>query len=150
MRFAVAQQQTLSMYLLLADAVLLLHLAVVLFVVGGLVAVWVGNWRASARGSWVNALWFRLLHAAAIGFVVVQAWLGEVCPLTVLESWLRQQAGAAGYSGGFIQHWVHRVLFYDAPAWVFTLAYTLFGAAVAATWWRFPPRYTRREKPGQI
>jgi hypothetical protein len=128
------------MYLFLADAVLLLHLAVVLFVVGGLVAVLVGNWRLTPGWRWVNTWGFRLLHAGAIGFVVVQAWLGEVCPLTVLESWLRREAGAAGYSGGFIEHWVHRVLFHDAPAWVFTVVYTLFGAAVAATWWRFPPR----------
>lgn len=128
------------MYLFLADAVLLLHLAVVLFVVGGLFAVLVGNWRLTPGWRWVNTWGFRLLHAAAIGFVVVQAWLGEACPLTVLESWLRREAGAAGYSGGFIEYWVHQVLFYDAPAWVFTVVYTLFGAAVAAAWWRFPPR----------
>ena len=137
------------MYLLLADAVLLLHLAVVLFVVGGLLVVLGANWRRAAGWSWVNALWFRTLHAGAIGFVVVQAWLGEVCPLTVLESWLRQEAGAAGYSGGFIEYWVHQVLFYDAPLWVFAVVYTLFGAAVAVAWWRFPPRRARHRPARQ-
>lgn len=120
----------------LADAVLALHVALVLFVVAGLVLVVGGNVR---RWGWVNHLWFRLLHLAAIAVVVGEAWLGVVCPLTTLEMWLRAQAGAARYGGGFIEHWLGRLLYYDAPAWVFTSAYTLFGAAVVASWWWFPP-----------
>jgi len=124
-------------YRLLADAVLLVHLAVVVFVVGGLVFVLVGNAR---HWLWVNALLFRVAHLVAVGVVVVQAWLGELCPLTILESWLREQAGEAAYAAGFIEHWVHRVLYYDAPPWVFTLMYTVFGLLVAAAWWYFPPK----------
>ena len=71
--------------------------------------------------------------------VVAQAWLGVSCPLTTLESWLRVQAGGAGYETSFIEHWLTAILFYEAPAWVFTTAYTLFGLAVVAAWWRFPP-----------
>ena len=97
----------------------------------------VGN---RAAGAFVNGWWFRLAHLAAIAVVVAQAWLGVVCPLTTLESWLRVQVGQAAYEASFIEHWLARILFYDAPAWVFTAAYTLFGVAVAAAWWRFPPR----------
>lgn len=121
----------------LADAVLLLHFGVVLFVVLGLPLVWVG---VARRWRWVHARAFRLAHLAAIAVVVLQAWLGQVCPLTTLESWLRVQAGGVGYSASFIETWVSRLIFYSAPAWVFTLAYTVFGAAVAFTWWRWPPR----------
>lgn len=128
------------MYQLLADVVLLVHLGVVIFVVGGLVAILVGNLRGWA---WVNSLSFRVLHAAAIGIVVLQAWLGQACPLTVLESWLRRKAGSVAYDSGFIEHWVQQVLFYHAPTWIFTAAYSLFGAIVAATWWYFPPRRSR-------
>jgi len=124
-------------YRLLADLVLALHFGIVVFVVGGLVLVAVGNWRGLR---FVNGWWFRLAHLAAIGIVVAQAWLGVVCPLTTLESWLRVQAGDAGYEASFIEHWVGRALYYDAPAWVFTAAYTLFAAAVVAAWWYFPPR----------
>jgi hypothetical protein len=127
-------------YQLLADLVLALHVAVVAFVVGGLVMVIVGNlleWR------WVNALWFRVAHLAAIAFVVAESWLGMVCPLTSLEVWFRAQAGQGTYSGGFIEHWLQRVLYYDAPAWVFTVVYSLFGLAVLATWWYLPPRRKR-------
>jgi hypothetical protein len=124
-------------YRLLADAVLLLHLGVVVFVVGGLVAVFVGNiW----RWRWVNSPLFRIAHLAAVGVVVFQAWLGQLCPLTVLESWLRKQAGEEAYVASFIEHWVQRVLFYEAPFWVFALVYTVFGLLVVAAWWYFPPR----------
>ena len=124
----------------LADAVLLLHFGIVLFVLGGLVLIVAGQcW------GWVNAWGFRLAHLACIGVVALQAWLGMDCPLTTLELWLRAQDPAARYGQGFLQYWVHRVLYYDAPAWVFTLAYTAFGGVVAACWWRYPPRRRRRE-----
>lgn len=121
----------------LADAVLALHVGVVLFVVLGLVLVFLGNglgWR------WVNHLWFRLAHMVAIGVVVLQAWLGVICPLTTLEMWLRRQAGQAGYDGSFVEHWLQQLLYYQAPAWVFIALYTGFGLLVVASWWWFPPR----------
>lgn len=124
-------------YHLLADIVLVLHFAVVVFVVGGLMAVLVGNWLG---WRWVNNLWFRLAHLAAIGYVVVQSWFGITCPLTTLESWLREQAGLPSYSESFIEHWVQGLLFYQAPFWVFALVYTVFGALVLLSWWFYPPR----------
>lgn len=129
-------------YQLLADAVLALHVAVVVFVVAGVVLVIAGNLR---RWQWVNALSFRLAHLAAIGFVVAESWLGWTCPLTTLEMWLRAKAFAPTYAGGFIEHWLQRLLYYDAPAWVFTLGYSLFGLLVLATWWYFPPTPRKRQ-----
>lgn len=123
-------------YELLADGVLAIHFAIVVFVIGGLIAIFVGNlydWR------FINGWIFRLAHLGAIGVVVAQAWLGVACPLTTLESWLRVQAGEAAYETSFIEHWLTRVLFYDAPPWVFTAAYTAFAVIVAFAWWRFPP-----------
>jgi len=127
-------------YQLLADAVLALHAAIVVFVVGGLVLVFVGN---LATWHWVNALGFRLAHLAAIVVVVAQSWVGAVCPLTSVEAWLRWKAGEAVYAGSFVEHWLHRILYYDAPSWVFTLVYSLFALLVVAAWWRFPPRFRR-------
>jgi hypothetical protein len=127
-------------YQLLADVVLVAHFALVVFVVAALPLIVVGNRRGWAA---VNRLGFRLAHAAAIAVVVAQAWLGVVCPLTTLESRLRARAGQAAYETSFIEHWLSRALFYEAPAWVFTAAYTLFGLAVVAVWWRFPPRLRR-------
>lgn len=118
---------------LLADAVLVVHALFVLFVVGGLLATWVG---IALGRPFARDPWFRGLHLAAIGFVVAQALLGYVCPLTVWEDALR----GAATERGFIERWVHAWLFWSAPPWVFTTLYVAFGALVAATWWRFPPR----------
>lgn len=128
---------------LLADLVLTLHVGVVGFAVGGLLLVIVGNLR---HWSWVNFLWLRVAHLLAIAIVVLEAWLGITCPLTTLEMQLRTQAGAAGYDGGFIEHWLAQLLYFDAPSWAFTLAYSLFGLAVLAAWWRFPPQSRRHRK----
>jgi hypothetical protein len=81
-----------------------------------------------------------LTHLAAIAVVVAQAWLGATCPLTGLELWLRAKARQGTYSGSFIEHWLQRLLYYEAPPWVFTVVYTVFGLAVVAAWRWFPPR----------
>lgn len=126
---------------LFAGVVLVLHAALAAFVVVGLVLVVAGNLK---RWQWVNNLWFRSAHLAAISVVVAEAWLGVVCPLTTLEMWLRSRAGAQTYGGGFIEHWLQRLLYYDAPPAVFILGYTAFGCLVLATWWYFPPNGKRR------
>ena len=125
------------MYQALADIVLVVHLAIVLFVVGGLALIVAGGLRG---WQWTASRPFRFAHVAAIGVVVAQAWMGQACPLTTLESWLRVQAGGEAYEASFIEHWVQAVLFYSAPPWVFTAIYTLFAGLVALVWRRFPPK----------
>jgi len=130
----------------LADAVLVVHFGIIVFIVGGLAFIVVGgvrHWRLAAN------IWLRTAHLAAIAIVVAQAWLGEACPLTTLESWLRTQGGAPGYGESFIEHWLQRIIFYAAPSWVFVIAYTVFALAVVWAWWRYPPRLprTRRRVP---
>jgi len=124
-------------YQLLADLVLITHIAFVAFMVIGLLLILIGGfcgWR------WIRNPWFRSLHLAGIGLVVVQTWAGVICPLTTLEMALRERAGEAIYRGDFIAHWLQRLLYFDAPPWVFITAYTLFGLAVAGSWWWFRPR----------
>ncbi len=128
-------------YQLLADVVLSLHVAIVAFVIGGLILIIIGNLRS---WRWVNALSFRLAHLVAIAIVVAEVWLGIECPLTSVEMWLRARAHATTYAGSFIEHWLARMLYYEAPAWVFTTGYTIFGLIVAATWWYFPPKFNQR------
>jgi hypothetical protein len=128
---------TTDSYLLLADAVLLSHTLIVAFVTLGLVATLIGG---ALKWQWVKNLWFRLSHLICIGVVVIQAWAGVVCPLTTLEMWLRSQAGQQIYSDSFISHWLNSLLYYDFPAWVFTVAYSSFGALVIASWFWVKPR----------
>lgn len=132
-------------YRLLADAVLLVHFAFVLFVGLGLALTLVGGvlgWR------WVRNRAFRIGHLAAIGIVVLQSWLGVICPLTDLEMWARARAGERVYTGSFIAHWVERALYYDAPWWVFVVCYTAFGALVVAAWYWVRPQSRPTGPPG--
>lgn len=124
----------------LADTVLVVHALFVAFVIVGQVLILVG---LACGWGWVRNIRFRVAHLIAIAIVVAQAWLGVLCPLTILENALRRRAGVAGYEGSFIAHWLHRVIFYEAPGWVFTAVYTAFGILVAFTWWFGRPR--RRE-----
>ena len=127
------------MYQYLANTVLILHVGVVLFVIVGLVLIFIGN----AQGwPWVNLLWFRLVHLATILYVAGQAWFNITCPLTTLENWLRKMGGVTQYSTSFIEYWFQKILFYNGPPWAFTLAYTAFAGLVALSWWRFPPKRT--------
>ncbi|MEM7255532.1 MAG: DUF2784 domain-containing protein [Pseudomonadota bacterium] len=135
-----------SWFLVFADVVLIAHLAFVAFVVLGLVLIVIGGLRG---WHWVRHIWFRLCHLVAIGIVAAQAWFGVICPLTTLEVWLRRRAGQAGYDGTFVQYWMHRVLYYDAPAWVFVAAYTIFGALVVIAMVRFPPQTHRHRVSDQ-
>jgi hypothetical protein len=61
---------------------------------------------------------------------------------------LRQQSGQTGYAESFIEHWLSRLIFFPAPAWVFVLTYTLFGALVLLTWWWLPPGRLGPSKKG--
>lgn len=126
-----------NVWLALSDIVLVVHASYVMFVVVGqllIVAGWARGWR------WTQRFVFRLLHLLAIGFVMFEAWIGAFCPLTVLENALRSKAGVAAYEQSFIGHWLGRLIFFSAPAWIFTLVYTSFTVVVVLTWWAYPPR----------
>jgi len=131
------------MRLLPADLILATHALFVAFVILGLVAVLLGKYR---RWGWVRNGWFRLAHLAAIVIVIAESWLGMVCPLTEWEIRSREAAGGSAYSGPFIRHWLHQVLFYDFDPWVFTVAYTAFGILVVLAWLLVPPESPKRKK----
>ena len=122
---------------LLADALLALHVGVVLFVVGLLPLVLLGGLRGWA---WVRRFRLRLTHLLLMVFIAAQAWLGQLCPLTVWEQDLRRIAGEGSYRESFIEHWLSRLLYWQAPWWVFVAAYTGFAVLVGLAWWWVRPK----------
>lgn len=126
-----------SGYQLAANGVLILHVGYVAFVVLGLLLILIGG---LFRWRWVRNRWFRAVHLLAITIVVLESWLNITCPLTTLENWLRVKAGAETYDGDFIAIWLHSILFFDLPPWVFVYGYTAFGAAVLAGLILVPPK----------
>lgn len=101
-------------YRLLADALVLLHLAFVVFVVaGGLLVL-----------RWPRVAW---AHLPAAAWGVWIEWSGGICPLTPLENRLRTAGGEAGYAGSFVEHYVMPVLY---PVGLTSTVQVALGAAV--------------------
>jgi hypothetical protein len=126
-----------TFYLAAADALLFTHFLFVIFVVFGLLLILLGR---AFSWYWVRNPWFRFAHLAGIAVVVLQSWLGTICPLTTWEMELRTQAGNAVYTGSFIAHWLGELLYFQAPAWVFVVSYTTFGLLVVLSWFWVRPR----------
>jgi len=120
----------------LADAILVVHVGIVAFVIFGALAIIIGR----TRWRWVRGFRWRLTHVLLMAFIALQAWLGALCPLTVWEQVLRRRAGQSVYSESFIEHWLSRLIFFDAPWWSFVAAYSVFAALVIAAWFLVPPR----------
>jgi len=83
---------------LAANFILVFHLGFIAFAVFG---GWLVLWRARCAWlhlpAWAWAIWIELSHG--------------ICPLTPLENHFRHQAGEAGYSGGFIEHYLLPVIY---------------------------------------
>ena len=118
---------------MLADVIVVVHVLIVLFVLAGVPLVYLG---VALHWAWVRSWQWRVLHLGAILFIAAESMLGIACPLTVWEYALRGQRSTRG----FIERWIDGILFYDAPPWMFTVAYVAFAALVVITWIAVPPR----------
>jgi hypothetical protein len=121
----------------MADIVVAVHAAYVAIVVIGFAAILIGS---AAQWRWVGNFYFRTAHLAMILLVCAEALSNTSCPLTRLENALRPRSGETGYGRDFIGYWLDRLIFYDAPSWVFTAAYLTFGMLVLLTLWFVPVR----------
>ncbi|MCS7239204.1 MAG: DUF2784 domain-containing protein [Thermoguttaceae bacterium] len=132
-----------SFYFVLADFILFLHALYVGFVVFGYAAIVVGG---LCGWSFVRNPTFRWVHLAAIGVVAVQGALGVLCPLTILEDYLRTLGGDQAETATFIARWLRRLIFVDVPLSTLNLVYVAFAFLVLATMIVLPPRRLERDK----
>ena len=104
------------LYDFLADAVVVLHLLFILFaVLGGLLVL-----------RWHKLIWLHIPIVTWAVLIEINHW---ICPLTPLENWLREQAGNAGYSDGFIEHYIIPIIY---PAGLTTEIQLILGLSVLA------------------
>lgn len=104
-------------YRVLAELVTAVHAGFVVFVMLGAFLV---LWRR----------WVAWLHVPAALYGVAIEFFGWVCPLTPLEQHLRRLAGQAGYTGGFIGHYLRELIYLPGPVWN-SLRFWLGGLALA-------------------
>ncbi|QDT97697.1 DUF2784 domain-containing protein [Gimesia aquarii] len=131
------------LYRIGADLTVVIHFSFVMFVLLGQILILIG---ALAGWKWVRNFKFRMIHLVSILFVVLESLVGVTCPLTTFEKWLREQAGEVSYQGDFIAACVHEALFMEAPPWVFTLCYSLFGLFVLITFFLAPPQRAKKQE----
>jgi hypothetical protein len=125
------------LYQVLANATLVLHVALVLFVVLSLPLILLGG---ALRWNWVRNFWYRATHLLIMAVVVFQSWAGIMCPLTTWEQALRLRAGQVSYEGDFIAYWLSKLLFFEAPPSVFIAVYSVFGFLILLGLVLVPPR----------
>jgi hypothetical protein len=131
--------------LLLADIIAIVHLGYVIFVILGFILILAGIF---FKWKWIRNLWFRMIHLAAIAGVALEAILGVNCPLTVLEFSLRYGVAPAERRVSFVGGLIDSILYYDAPARLFTIIYVGFALLVAITFIMAPP--TRRGRQERV
>lgn len=128
----------------LADAIVLIHLAFVGFVVLGQLVILGG---LLLKKPWARNIGFRITHLVCIGIVAIEGMLNVECPLTVWERKLRVEAGEMLDEAPFIPRLANRILFYpDVPHEYFEWGHIGFGALVLMTFLLWPPRLPQKTK----
>jgi hypothetical protein len=130
-------------YSVIADLIVAIHIAYVVYVVGGLIAILIGAWRGR---KWIRNPWFRVTHLLAILIVVVEIFLKLNCPLTIWENQARAAAQQPVDGSGFMDRLLHFILAGGAPGWVIDDLYYLFAVAIVAAFFVVPPRWKARSR----
>ena len=126
-------------YLFLADLTVAVHLDYACFVLLGFLAIAVGS---LCGWFWVRNFPFRVIHLVCTILVPLETIVKITCPLTTLENFFLRASGVEGYDRSFIGNFLNKVLFYEAPEWVFALIYLLLAALVILFFILNPPFYS--------
>lgn len=112
-------------YRLVADVTVVVHALFILFVVLGGVLAW--RWR-----------WIAWVHVPSAAWGALIEFAGWTCPLTPLENHFRRLAGQAGYTGGFIEHYITSLIYVEDWSLGVRLALGTFVVVVNAfAYWRY-------------
>jgi len=117
-----------TLFLAAADAVVVLHLLWIVFLILG----------ALPGGRWV---WVKWTHLTSLAFSIALQVFGWICPLTYLEVWLRKLGGAQPYEGTFIRHYIEQIVYAEIPR---AALFTGTLIVVALSLWRY-----HRPRPGK-
>jgi hypothetical protein len=121
----------------LADAVVVLHLAIVAYIVAGGALAW----------RWPRLAFVHVPFAAWGVAIEIGGW---ICPLTPLENWLRRRGGEAGYQGGFVEHYLIPILYPELRAGVPVVLAALVLLVNAVIYVPLLVRRVRRARQGAV
>ena len=138
---SLAKRSAVAFYGYLADIVVAFHVGYVAFVVVGQLLIllgWIVGWK------WIRNFWFRILHLIAISIVALESMTGTMCPLTTLESNLREWAGQEVSDASFIGRFLHGLILHEWPQRYFDIMNICFGLLVIVTFALARPHWPGR------
>jgi len=133
-------------YRFLADVVVVIHFAYVMFVIAGLLLILLG---ILLRWQWVRNFWFRMIHFLMIAVVAVESIMDIVCPLFAWEDELREKAGETLRQGSFIGRLAHDLFVKDISWETSRLINCLFFLLVLIVLALAPPRWPKKSPGNQ-
>lgn len=96
-------------------------------------------WIAFVVTGWIYCLYspfWRLTHFGSVVYSLLIEVLYFPCPLTMLENYLREQIGLATYHEPFIDHYLNRIIYLEAPRWLLILMASLLFVVTVVRYWR--------------
>jgi len=124
-------------YSLLADIIVVVYLIYACFVLFGFLAIVIG---VPCGWNWIRNFPFRVTHLICTVFVPLETLIRMTCPLTTLKNFFLRASGVEGYSRSFIGDLVSKILFCEAPEWIFAIIYVTLARLLVLYFILFPPR----------
>ena len=124
------------MNILFSEIVLLFHFCVFLFMVLSFFLIPYGYYQ---KWEWVKNRYYRLIHLILMGIIFIEAILGFMCPLTILENFLRNDIEI----NNKITQIIHQVMYWDLPTNQFIILYLLSLLYLIFLWFFFKPDFKK-------
>ena len=114
------------LYGFLATAIVVVHFAYIVFVLGGALLLF-------------SSRWWAVVHIPAVLWGAYVELTQRICPLTPLENAYRLRAGQAGYGEGFIEHYITKIMYPEGLTTPIQIGLGVFVLALNLTlyWWVF-------------
>ena len=120
------------MNIIFSEIVLLLHFSIFLFMVFSFILIPFGYFQ---KWEWVKNIYFRSIHLILMGIISIETILGFMCPLTILENFLR----ADKKIDNIFSKIIHQIMYWDFTNYQFIILYLLSLSYFIFLWFYFRP-----------
>ena len=124
------------MDIIFSEIVLLFHFCIFLFIITSFIFIPLGYHK---KWKWVKNKYYRLIHLVLMGIIFIETILGFMCPLTILENFLRNDIKI----NNKITQIIHQIMYWDLPTYQFIILYLLSLLYLIFLWFFFKPDFKK-------
>ena len=124
------------MNIIFSEIVLLFHFSIFLFMILSFILIPLGYHK---KWKWVKNKYYRLIHLVLMGIIFIETILGFMCPLTILENFLRNDIKI----NNKITQIIHQIMYCDLPTYQFITLYLLSLSYLIFLWFFFKPDFKK-------